>query len=110
MIKIAFLLTMMLFLTGCSQNGRTKLDDQSIWTISRHDDLKTYNFRKIKVRFHDNGYAYEENTILKYPYKVFYSRNTFEFNRKLYTILQWREKESALQNTSTGIVVILLRE
>ena len=95
---------------GCSQNGRKELDDQSVWTVSRDDAPENENFRKIKVRFHSNGYAYEENTILKYPYRVFHSRNTFEFNRKLYRILQWREKEIVLQNSSTGIVVVLRRE
>lgn len=98
------------FILGCSQKGRKNLDDQSVWTVSRHDDSENKNYRKIKVRFHTNGYAYEENTILKYPYHVFHLRNTFEFNRKLYRILEWTDKEMVLQNSATDIVIMLRRE
>lgn len=110
MKQITFLLILMFFFNSCSQHGRKELDDQSVWTISRYDDLQRDNFRKIKVKFHDNGYAYEENTILKYQYRVFHSRNTFEFNGKVYKILEWKEKEILLQNRSTDIVVVLRRE
>lgn len=109
-MRLLIYLILICMLSGCSPNGRKDLDDQSVWTVSRHDDPENKNFGKIKVRFHSNGYAYEENTILKYPYHVFHLRNTFEFNRKLYRILEWTDKEIVLQNSSTDIVIILHRE
>lgn len=110
-MKLLFSLLLFCFLQiSCSQKKYPKLNDQSVWTFSRYDETQVDNFRKIKVKFRDNGYAYEQNTILTYPYAVYFERNIFEFDNKRFQILRWEEDEILLRNTSSEIVVVLRRE
>lgn len=99
-----------LLLINCSQNDYPKLEGDAVWTISRYDQKEEDNYRKIKVKFRNNGYAYEQNTILRYSYATYFSRNIFEFNNKSYKILRWKENEILLHNTTSNTLFVLRRD
>lgn len=83
---------------------------ESVWIFSTEDPGHPGNFKTMKLRFRENGYAYEEGTILKYPYRLNTSLKLFEMNHVLYKIVHSAPGKLVLVNTRTGIRSILTKE
>ena len=91
-MKINYLLYLIIFLNflNCSDSKLKKTDlvaKNSVWILSSKNNLDKTKSKQMKLRFKENGYAYEENTILKYPYRFHLLSNVFEINQNKYKII-----------------------
>ncbi len=111
-IKIFPSFVLILILWACSQNKNSvKLtEDDSVWVMKTKDFLTAKDLMDMRLIFKKNGYAYEENTILKYPYKIYDNADIFELNHHRYHIIKIWPKKLIMKNAESGIDVILYKE
>lgn len=109
MRKLIFTLLPVILLNCSESKSPDFLQDDSVWIFASENISQPGDFKIMKLRFRENGYAYEENTILAYPYSYNRFTKTFEINNQLYKVLQTSEKKLVLENKKTGIKVLLYR-
>lgn len=83
--------------------------DNSVWIFSSKSFSGSEDSKIMKLRFRDNGYAYEENTILKYPYSYNRFLKYFKINNQSFKILEIHENKLIMQNPKTKIIVTLYK-
>ena len=114
-MKITFFLYFFIFFIflNCSES-KLKTSDlvagNSVWVLSSKNNLDTANSKQMKLRFKENGYAYEENTILRFPYKFHLLSNVFEINHHEYKIVSSSENKMLMIHTKTGAEISLEKE
>ena len=84
--------------------------DHAIWTLATKDISNPQNMIVMKLRFKENGYAYEENTILSYRYYLNAPLKVFFLNGQVYDILESSKKRMILRNNKSGIELILSKD
>lgn len=109
MRKLIFALLPIILLNCSESKSPYFLQDDSVWIFSSENISEPGKFKNMKLRFRKNGYAYEENTILTYPYSYNRFTKTFEINNQLYKVLQTSENKLVLENKKTGIKVLLYK-
>jgi len=63
----------------------------------------------VSLTFNENGYAYENNSIFKYPWKLHTSVGILELNHKEYKIVGYDENSIQLINVRTKIKSVMKR-
>ncbi|GEM_PF-1376929 len=107
-------LPLLVVIFGCTK-AKISTDDLSknneLWTLVslNHPDNSQVS-QIMHLRFGKNGLAYEENRILKYPYKVHRKSGILELNHQYFEILKIQENKIVIRNTKTGIILTLTKE
>lgn len=106
-----FLWFTLIFMWSCSQTKIGNLElTQNVWILSTDDYLHPGQKKTMSLRFNANGYAYEEHTILKYPWQYFELADLLEINGQEFKILKTSGDIIYLENSKTGIQSTLERQ
>lgn len=110
-INVIFL---MLFCTlGCSKvqiNAEELYQNSAVWKMTTKDPANSNALKTTFLQFNKNGYVYERNSILKYPYKIHHEAGIFELNHQNFKILSFKQNRLLLLNSGSGIQVELVKE
>ena len=105
-----FLLILIVVALRCNQNKVGNLIlTQDVWILNTDDYMHRGQKKTTELRFNLNGYAYEENTILKYEWQLNSIPKILEINGQEFDILQVSGDTIYLKNTKTGIEASLVR-
>ena len=106
-------LLVVLMMMSCSKTtlkNRDLFKDDAVWMVYSEDIVNPKSMKSLMLRFDENGFAYEVNSILKYPYKIHRESGIFELNGQQYQILEANKNRIVLQNAASGIQLKLNRQ
>jgi len=107
-MRVLTVLFFFVILIGCSKSKSPDLlQDNSVWVFASEKFSNPGELQTMELRFRENGYAYEENTILTYPYSYNKYLKIFEINNQVYEILESTQTKLIMKNKDTGIKVLL---
>lgn len=101
-------------LLNCNKTKENiKLDlteTNSVWLLQTKKLNESKDLHNMKLKFDENGFAYEQNTILKFPYKIHEQTNILELNHQNFEIVQITENQIILRNLESKIELYLTKQ
>ncbi len=99
-------------LVHCAKSENLKEIDltYSVWILQSKKLDISGGLHDMKLKFDKNGYAYEQNTILKFPYKIHEQSRILELNHQNFEILSVTRNQIILKNVSSKLELNLIKE
>ena len=105
-IRILILIFFFMNLTSCSNEVKeTLVANNSTWVFSKQDFNNPQSLSTAKLMFKNNGYVFETETILYYPYSYF--SGTLTINNQEFEVLSIKDDLIVLRNKKYGTIAKL---
>ncbi len=102
---------LIIFTIGCAKKQHKIFQPQdSTWTIYTENLTRSKFQMKIKLSFKKDGFAYEDKTVLKFPYRLHHNGTILELNHQLYDIVEYQSDTVYLQNRSSKIISKMVKQ
>ncbi len=106
-----FLFLGLLILVSCQKSTTEKslIDESSVWMYRSKNILFPGKEHRMLLKFENNGWANEVNTILQHEWKYSESKNLFMIKDQKFDILEIRKDTIFMKNSNSGIPAELIK-